>query len=47
MTTLTAASDASMNLEKRFYPIYLIYSAFYFFPLLFMGPYLDQKGFGW
>ncbi len=47
MTTLAAASDASMNLEKRFYPIYLIYSAFYFFPLLFMGPYLDQKGFGW
>lgn len=47
MTSITATSDASAHFERRFYPVYLIYSAFYFFPLLFMGAQLDHASGGW
>lgn len=47
MTTIASTSDVSAAFEKRFYPFYLIYSAFYFFPLLFMGPVLSQMAASW
>ncbi len=33
--------------ESRFYPIYLVYSLFYFFPLIFMGDTLATKSALW
>lgn len=47
MKIFESTGDASLSIERRYYPVYLIYSAFYFFPLLFMGGYLEQMSIGW
>lgn len=35
------------ELNQRMYPLYLIYSLFYFFPLIFMADFLATVGLGW
>lgn len=50
MTTLTKATamhERYWDVNQRLYPLYLIYSLFYFFPLLFMADFLATVGLGW
>ena len=44
----SSSSEPAMGWnESRFYPIYLVYSLFYFFPLIFMGNSLGAKSPVW
>ena len=49
MTVLAESFKVKSGLrgEDKMYPFYLIYSLFYFFPLAFMGDFLQTVGVGW